>query len=126
MQIEMKKYPLNRDYDAIYTIKIPNPQKYIGQQSTTSITTLSIKLPAEIEESNLGLSCYPLSQMFNENYLSLMIAGESTGLECGIENGIISVLDVQSVLGGLDVDDFLRIAFFKFKNPDLSTNSQKL
>ena len=120
----MRKYPINRNYDAIYTIKIPNLVNFIGEDKTSEITKLKLKLPDEIEEAEDGLECFVLHQKFKENYLRLMLEENDNSVFCELNNGVISISDVDEMLEELGADDFLRVAFFRLKNPDLSsTNS---
>lgn len=126
VEMKVRKYPINRDYDSIYTVKIPNPTNFIGEELNQDITTVEFKLPDSLEESSYGLSCFPLDQTFSENYLNLMVHEQTTQIDCEINNGIIKVSNIQEILHTLGSDDFLRFSFHKLKNPDLSSAYQSM
>ena len=53
-----------------------------------------------------------------------MLEENDNSVFCELNNGVISISDVDEMLEELGADDFLRVAFFRLKNPDLSsTNS---
>ena len=65
LDVKVKAYPINRNYDAIYTVKIPNPLNFIGQALTDDITKVYFVLPSSLSPSSLGVLCYSLPQNFS-------------------------------------------------------------
>ena len=63
--IQFKHYPINRNYDSIYTVKVPSPHR--------SATNMIITLPDEVRAAeDSQITCYALNQTFRESYINLL------------------------------------------------------
>ena len=112
-QIRIKNYPYNRNYEAIYTFRMPNPKNTANE--------LLIELPDTIKEAEGALTCAYLPQKFNENFFNLLLTKDENVMTCEISNSIIRISSVNQLMDALTADDFLRIAIYKLKNANIST-----